>query len=262
MRIPKGFFLPALFFRIDFFPIITHIFQALYWPFVRVPLVVFGKLVIKGREYIAQNNNGVIFAVNHLSQLDPFIVPATLNPFSSLMPMHYVSRERSYYDVRGIIRYAYGGLVFKIWGAYPALVGIKDYEKMLPHHISLLLRGKSVCIFPEGKLNTGSQLAQGKPGVAYLLWRTGRPVVPVAISGHKRMGPSDFFARKHKIVVSYGKPISREEIFGPDCAERQPSHKELIEATAVIMSRIQELLAPSGYEEAEVNQIPQANVVE
>ena len=63
--------------------------------------------------------------------------------------------------MRGITRYAYGGLVFKIFGAYPATVGIKDYEKMLMHHINILCRGHSVCIFPEGGLSKNGELGQG-----------------------------------------------------------------------------------------------------
>lgn len=220
---------------------ITFLLQTILWPFLRLPLHWSGSIRITGKENVKGHKSGAIFAANHGSQLDPFLVPATLNPFSSLMPMHYVSRTRDFYKVRGLIRYLYGGFAFKIFGAYPAIPKIKDYEKMLPHHIDLLLRGKSVCIFPEGKLNPSGILGQGQLGTAYLLWRTGRPIIPTAIYGHEGMGSREFFARKHKIVVSYGPPITRDEIFGVD-ADEQPTHEKLIAATEIIMARIRELL--------------------
>lgn len=224
---------------------ITFFLQTLLWPLFRLSLHWFGSIRITGKENVKGYKSGAIFAVNHRSQLDPFLIPATLNPFSSLMPMHYVSRKRDFYDVRGITRYAYGGFVFKIFGAYPAIPKIKDYEKMLPHHIELLLRGQSVCIFPEGKLNSSGILGQGKLGAAYLLWRTGRPIIPTAIYGHEGMGPIEFFARRHKIVVSYGPPITRDELFGVN-AKQQPIHEKLIAATEIIMARIRELLPTSN----------------
>lgn len=223
--------------------ICTLILQSLMWPLFRVLFLSFGNLDIKGREHVRGHRSGAIFAVNHSSQLDPFLIPTTLGPLSSLMPMHYVSRTRDFYEIRGLSRYIYGGLVFKIFGAYSATVGMKDFEKMLANHIELLCKGKSVCIFPEGGISKSGELGQGKPGVAYLLWRTGRPIIPAAIHGHAQMSIREFFSRKNNIVVSYGPPITKEEIFGPNADEVVPTHDELIAATQIVMSRIREIQA-------------------
>lgn len=224
----------------NFFSITPFILQTFVWPFTWVALRVFGKVKIIGKENIRGHKNGAIFAVNHSSQFDPILIPATLNPFSALMPMFYLSRDRDFYEVDGLLQYIYGGIFFKIWGAYPVTVGVKDYEYALRHHIDNLLRGQSACIFPEGGKSLTAEVGEGKPGVAYLLWRTGRMVIPVAIRGHHKMGPVQFFSRKHSIVVSYGKPITKEEIFGNNIKET-PTQDELKSATAVIMSRIREM---------------------
>lgn len=219
----------------------THILQSLMWPLFRLLFLSFGNLQIKGKEHVLGHSAGAIFAVNHSSQLDPFLIPATLGPLSSLMPMHYVSRTRDFYEIRGLSRYIYGGLVFKILGAYPATVGMKDFEKMLANHIELLRIGRSVCIFPEGGIGKSGELCQGKPGVAYLLWRTGRPIIPAAIHGHAQMSIRGFLSRSRNIVVSYGAPITRAEIFGPNADAVVPTHDELIAATQIVMSRIREI---------------------
>jgi len=221
--------------------ICTLILQSLMWPLFRFSLLSFGNLRIKGSEHIRGHKAGAIIAANHSTQLDPFLIPATLNPLSSLMPMHYVSRERDFYEIRGLSRYIYGGLVFKIFGAYSATVGMKDFEKMLANHIELLCKGRSVCIFPEGGINKSGELSRGKPGVAYLLWRTGRPIIPAVIYGHTQIKAREFFSRSRNIVVSYGAPITKEGIFGPNADAIVPTHDELIEAAQIIMSRIREL---------------------
>lgn len=227
----------------NFFVITPFLLQTLTWPMMWVVLRVFGKIIIIGKENIRGHKNGAIFAVNHSSQFDPILIPATLNPFSALMPMFYLAREREFYEVSGLMQYIYGGIFFKIWGAYPVTVGTKgNYEFALRSHIEILERGQSVCIFPEGGKMPDAKIGEGKPGVAYLAWRTGRVVIPVSIHGHHKMGPREFFSRKHSIVVSYGKPITREELFGKDInVTIPPTHESLKTASNHIMSRIREM---------------------
>lgn len=225
----------------NFFTITPFLLQTFIWPIMWVVLRLFGRIDILGRENIHGHKRGAIIAPNHASEFDPILIPATLNPFSNLMPMFYLARERAFYDKTGLSQFIYGGLFFKIWGAYPVTVGTKDYEFALRHHIKILERGQSVTIFPEGGKTKTGHIGEGKPGVAYLSWRTGRSVIPVAIHGHHDMKPKDFFARKHSIAVSYGKPITREELFGANTNKTSPSQEQLKAATKVIMSRISEM---------------------
>lgn len=215
--------------------------QTLVYPFTWVSLWFFARIRVYGSENLRGIKRGAIFAVNHSSELDPILIPATLRPLSHLMPMFYMARERSFYGKNGIIKYIYGGFFFKIWGAYPVLVGTGDYELALKHHINILEIGKSITIFPEGKKTANGQIGEGKPGAAYLLWRTGVPIIPVAIHGHYQMSTHDFLKRTHTISVSYGKPITKGELFALTTNSIPPTHKDLKIATQTIMSRIVEM---------------------
>lgn len=230
------FFLPPL------------ILQTFVYPLTWIALRFFTHLRIEGRDNVRGMKKGVIFAVNHSSELDVVLVPATLPFLSPLMPMFYVSLENSLYQRPGeksISRYFYGGLLFRVWGAYPAAVGVGDYELALKHHLRILSHGKSVCIFPEGRVTRDGTLGEGKAGVAYLLWRTGVPIVPVAISGNYKMTFRGFFSRRRSVTVSYGTPILAADLFGPRSRDGvPPSQEELKGAAKVIMSRIRELWRP------------------
>lgn len=226
----------------NLFSLTPFILQTMVYPFTWVGLRFFTHIRILGKENLEGHTQGVIFAVNHLSELDPILVPATLNPFSPLMPMFYTARERFFYEKKGLAQYFYGGTFFKLWGAYTAYVGTGDLALSLRHHIRILEKGKSVCIFPEGGKIPEGVIIEGKTGVAYLLWRTGVPVIPVAMRGHYKMTYREFCARTRTITVSYGKPITREELFNlrPDPAV-VPTREELRTATHIIMSRIREM---------------------
>lgn len=223
------------------------VLQTLVYPCTWLAFRFFTYIRIKGLEHVRGMKNGAIFAVNHTSELNPILVPATLPFLSRLMPMFYVSRETAFYLRDGKKSFSlkqifYGGNFFKLWGAYPASVGTGDYELALRNHIKILNDGRSVCIFPEGKITRDGLVGEGKPGVAYLLWRTRVPVIPVAIRGDYRMTFRDFIFRNRTVTVSYGAPITAVEVFKVALKEgRQPTLEELKEATSVIMARIRGL---------------------
>ncbi len=162
----------------------------------------------------ARKEQGVIFAANHSSELDPILVPAALPFLSPLLPIFYVSRPRVFYKTSGWRQFLYGGLLFKLWGAHsvrPA-VGGADYAQSLAAHIQILKIGGSVLIFPEGrKTRDGNIQREAHGGVAYLARTTGMPVVPVRIFGDFNMTLGDFFLRRRRIVVVFGTPISLAE---------------------------------------------------
>jgi 1-acyl-sn-glycerol-3-phosphate acyltransferase len=207
--------------------------QTIIWIPTRILLAVFLHLHISGKENLKGLKPGVIFAMNHVSELDPILLPATLNPFSSVMPMHYVSREKEAYAHFGLRSTLYGGKFFWMWGAYPALVGLRDYEKSLEKHISLLNSGKSVCIYPEGRRSPDAGLQKPKGGVIALAKATGAPIVPVAVSGHFKMSPKEFFSGSRYGMISFGKPITVEELFD-EHQDSQPSQYGEIARTRIV----------------------------
>lgn len=222
--------------------VVPFILQTIMWAIVRPLLSIFSRVRVFGKENLREVNGGAIFAINHLSDLDPVLIPSTLGPFSGLLPIFSVAMERSFYDRPWPLKFFYGGMVFNMLGAYAVRKGRKgDYENQLKTHIRILESGRNVGIFPEGARSRTTEIGEGRPGVAYMLWRTGRPVIPVAMSGHHSMRPRAFFARRHLITVSYGKPVTREEIFGATMNSGiPPSTEELIVAAQMIMAHIRE----------------------
>lgn len=187
--------------------------QTLVWIPTWIVLALLGRFHKYGKENLKGMSRGVIFAANHASELDPILVPASLNPFSPVMPIFYVAREREFYEKDGFSKYIYGGLWFKLWGAYPAYAGKKDYAFSLQEHIKILNAGKSLLVFPEGEKSKNGEVGNGKGGVAFLSHKTGVPIVPVAMNGHFKMRPIDFILRKRKITIRYGKPLYPKDLF-------------------------------------------------
>jgi 1-acyl-sn-glycerol-3-phosphate acyltransferase len=169
-------------------------------------------------------NKRVIFAANHTSELDPILVTACMPFFSRFLPLFYVSRSQKDYRHRSIIkRLMYGGLFFKLWGAFPAFSGHKDYEKSLTHHLRILKMDLPVLIFPEGGIVRGGVRKEAHGGVIYLARATEAVIIPVHISGTSDITNKDFFTRKRHCRMTFGKPIDVLQMNEPKTPEEYKS---------------------------------------
>lgn len=210
----------------------------LVWIPTWVVLTLFGRFRKYGKENLKGLSRGVIFAANHQSELDPILVPASLNPFSAVMPIFYVARERAFYKKSSFNKYFYGGRWFKLWGAYPAYTGKKDYAYSLQEHVKILNAGKSLLVFPEGEKMKNGEVGNGKGGIAFLSHATGAPIVPLAMRGHFKMTGKDFFLRRRTILLNFGKPIYPMELFSQ---QSDPTPDEYKTAAQIVMGKIAEL---------------------
>lgn len=219
------------------------ILQNLIWVPTRFVYKFFAHFKIRGGENLSGLPKGVIFAVNHSSELDPITLTGALPFMSRFYPMFYVSREKSFYKKSGWRQKIYGGLFFKAWGAYPAYPGLKNYSQSLINHIKLLIDSKSVCIFPEGVRTKNGTIGDGKGGVAYLSWATGRPIVPVGINGSFHCDIISFFSRKKHIGLTFGHPIYPRELFARNGIEPTVGENidDFTDAAALIMEQIKQL---------------------
>lgn len=188
--------------------------QNLIWIPTRIFLRFFTHFKIYGRENIRNLNDGVIFVCNHTSEIDPILLPASFPWFSRFLPVFYVSREKTFYNIKQIIkRVFYGGFFFEFWGAYQTHTGLRNYEVSLKTHIKILESGHSLDIFPEGEKSFDGGIHDFKGGAAFLSRRTGAPIIPVAISGAFKTTLGDFLTRKKHFTLTFGKPIYPEELF-------------------------------------------------
>lgn len=197
----KAYFLPPL------------LLQKLIWIPTRLILIICGNLKVKGLEHLKGIQGPVIFACNHSSEIDPFMVPASLPFFSGFSPLFYAVREKSFYESNGWRKHFFNDWFINMWGGYSAQVGLRDYEKSLAQHIPILRAGGSFCVFPEGGITKDGKFQQAKGGISFLAHSSPCMIVPVAISGVFGMSVLDFFLRKRRIVVNFGEPIISTELY-------------------------------------------------
>lgn len=241
-----------------FFYLSPLILQTAIWPITRQLFRFFVRLEVCGLENLlsytnhprtrdicvddpkpCRENCGVIFAVNHSSELDPILVPASLPFLSPLMPFFYTSRDQAFYKTSEWRQFFYGGFLFQLWGSHPVHSGKQSYEESLRTHIEILNKGHSVCIFPEGrKTKDGALGTEAHGGVAYLAYRTDAPVVPVRTKGVFKMTLGDFLFRKRFVEIVFGKPFTSAELFPRD---ETPSLAEIKTAANRILGAIRQL---------------------
>ncbi len=82
--------------------------------------------------------------------------------------------------------------------------------KALRKILRLMEAGNILVIAPEGTRSRTETMAEGKPGVAYLAARLGRPIVPVGLYGteDRKVLENLKHLRRSKIVVRAGPPFS------------------------------------------------------
>ncbi len=168
----------------------------------------------------------VILAANHLSILDPIAIGAGIK-----RPVSFLARA----DVFRLPLLSW--LLPRLY-AIPVERGTGDLSA-IKGAIRALEKGMAFGIFPEGTRSRSGRLQPFKTGVAAIAYRTGSPVVPVAVVGTEKAWPvgRKLFRLRQPIRVVYGDPI-------PVPRKTKVTHQELENLTREIEARVRELLPP------------------
>jgi glycerol-3-phosphate dehydrogenase (NAD(P)+) len=169
-------------------PIMYWMVRALVQPFFHV----YFRMSRMGREHIPVDGP-VIFAANHRSFLDPFVIACM-----SRRPLYYVAKKELF--ASRLTAWFLNSL-----GAFPIDRGNADEDAMGTAR-EILRRGDSVLIFPEGTRIRPGSLGAPKRGVGRLALETGAPVVPVAVIGTENIRKS-WRIRPHKVSIRAGAPL-------------------------------------------------------
>jgi len=211
---------------------IWRIVPVSYWAvvwFIRLCLFLYVKgPKVEGLENVPKTG-GAILVSNHLNNADPCVIPGVFKRRIITMA------KKEMFKWPGI------NLLFRFIGAFPVdrqgadIAALREAQHVVTDGLLLLM-------FPEGTRSRDCQLHRGFPGTALVAYRTGAPIIPVAITGTEHLPWPWLFVRPFigpRVVVRIGKP------FYPPKAERITSQAAK-DATDEIMLHVAELL-PESY---------------
>jgi 1-acyl-sn-glycerol-3-phosphate acyltransferase len=172
---------------------------------------------ISGRANIPPRG-GVLFAPNHISDLDPPFVNLSLR-----RPAWFMAK-RELFEIpilAPFIRFAQ---------AFPVERGGAD-RAALKYAEQLLKNGQALVIYPEGRLSKTGDLQPLLPGVTSLAIRAGVPLVPVGLAGSNHVMPYGAVTPRltfKKVRVHFGEPLNFDDLKElPSRAGREESTRRL-----------------------------------
>ena len=152
------------------------------------------RLEVVGHENIPKSG-GVLLAPNHISYLDPVLLPVAVN-----RRVYSMAKEELFENP--LSRFFLTRL-----NAFPVRRGKVD-RHTLRRSLQILGQGKVLNVFPEGMINLHGTVMEGKKGVAWLALKTNAPIVPVKIIGTDNLLPDGaLFPKMGRARIIFGRPI-------------------------------------------------------
>ena len=170
---------------------LTHHFLA---RLARLIFRFYNRWQIVGMEHVPMSG-GVLFAVNHASYIDPFLIWAAL----------YGRRRLWGIGKSELWHSRFYGYVIDSIGCVPVHREAVD-RTMFRLVLNLLAQGESVGLFPEGTRSDNGKLLPPQSGVALLAQKSGVPVIPTALIGANRVLP---------VHGKWPRPATLKVVFGP-----------------------------------------------
>ncbi len=162
---------------------------------------IFFPFTVRGRENIPVTGS-LIFASNHLSNLDPFLIGLNAGQRISYMAKDSLFRNRVL------------GFFLKKVGTFPLKREGPDIGA-LRQALKRLKEGSPLVVFPEGTRKKGKTTSAPTEsadvhlaGVGFLAVKSKVPVIPVRITGSdKVLAPGTKWFKRHPITITFGPPV-------------------------------------------------------
>ncbi|BCM90870.1 1-acyl-sn-glycerol-3-phosphate acyltransferase [Abditibacteriota bacterium] len=157
---------------------------------------------VSGRTNIP-NRGAVIFASNHLSDIDPPVIGAAVR-----YPLCYMAK-RELWEIGWL------GKLLTFMGCIPVDPGSPD-RKALKACRTMLDAREPVVIFPEGKISSSAEMLPLLPGTVSLALGAKVPIIPIGIWGvqqalpYGQTIPRPTFA---KVNLHFGPPIHLDDLY-------------------------------------------------
>jgi 1-acyl-sn-glycerol-3-phosphate acyltransferase len=167
----------------------------------------FGRPRATGLENIPASGPALL-ASNHLSIIDSVYLPLMLS-----RPVVFPAKAE-YFTARGPVG--------RLWAAYLRSTNqlamnrddTRSATATLEAAAEILRAGELFGFYPEGTRSPDGRLYRGRSGLGWLVLNTGAPVIPVAMSGTRKMMPPGKLPRPAKIEIKIGKPMEFGHLAG------------------------------------------------
>ena len=184
------------------------------------------RIKIKGRHNLPKTGP-IIISCNHFSDYDPLFIS-----FAVRKPISFIAASDQ--EIDWIFAWAP-----YIYGWIPV-----DRKKLSPSTIkrslSVLKKGRVLCIFPDGGVNYNI-LSKPKNGAVFLSTLGNAPIVPMAIYGAERAWEGALKGIRSRVCINIGKPFGPFNIKGT----KKSKEKKIQKVGYEMMCRIAALLPPN-----------------
>ena len=149
-----------------------------------------------------------LLASNHLSIIDSVYLPLMLS-----RPVVFPAKAE-YFTAKGPVG--------RLWAAYLRSTNqlamnrddTRSATATLEAAAEILRAGELFGFYPEGTRSPDGRLYRGRSGLGWLVLNTGAPVIPIAMSGTRKMMPPGKLPRPAKIEIKIGKPMEFGHLAG------------------------------------------------
>lgn len=158
-------------------------------------------LTIEGREHLEGFKGGAVVIANHSSHLDsPTVYMALPSRIANRLAM--AAAADKFYPARK--KRVWWPSLFQ--NAFPVHRG--GGTKQLEYPMSLLKRGWSILIYPEGGRSKSGQIARFKAGPAIMAMQAKVPVIPIYMEGLRAIMPKgNKYPTPGPVTARIGKPV-------------------------------------------------------
>ncbi len=200
---------------------------------VLVPVLsLVSRIRVRGRERLPEG--GYILAPNHPSVLDPLFAALPVLP-----------RRLHFMGMAELWRRPVPAWVMSRVGGFPIVRGSWDRDAFVTA-ASVLERGRVLVMFPEGGVSPPDGYRPAKPGIGHIAHVAGATVVPLHLSGTRRLYRPWTWP---KVVVTVGEPIVVEADPEPTRERSQATAERVlaaIEGLGAVASRAHARHLPPG----------------